>query len=188
MPAAWIIVIVVLWVAVLALAVVVLGVLRQVSAALDRAAAHSGPIAPWQQGPRVGDLVPHFTGRDMAGKVVDDRGLRGQPALLVFLREGCGPCHRLAQEMSANDLSAISDKLIIVTNATNPGELDVPEGLRVVSESDNELSTPLAVQATPFAIALDEGGFVRAANVPNTLAELRSLAAVVSSAVADAAG
>lgn len=101
-------------------------------------------------------------------------------ALLVFMRKGCGPCENLAGQLGRADLNAISRQLTVVTNVADPGEMGIPEGLRVVPELDNGLSIPLSIQSTPFAIAIDPDGIVRVANVPNTFSDLRRLAASVT--------
>jgi methylamine dehydrogenase accessory protein MauD len=179
MPAGWAVATVVLWVAVIALAVVVLGILRQITPVLERAAAHPGAMGPGHQGPPVGDPVPHFSARDTAGEVVDEQSLRGQPALLLFLSIGCAPCEQLAAEIRRTDLGALASQLIIVTRPDGPRVLGIPAGLRVITESSEEVTGPLAVLGLPFAIAIDSTGIVKGAQVPNTVEHLNHVSAVL---------
>jgi methylamine dehydrogenase accessory protein MauD len=178
MPAGWAVAIVVLWVAVLALAVVVLGILRQITPVLERA-ARAG-LGPDNQGPVVGDPVPHFSARDLAGEVVDEQSLRGQPVLLLFLSIGCGPCETLAAEIRRADLGDLARQLLVVTRPDGPRVLGIPAGLRVVIESEDEVTGPLSVIGLPFAIAIDATGVVKSAQVPNTVKHLTNMAAVLA--------
>jgi methylamine dehydrogenase accessory protein MauD len=180
MPIGWAIAIVVLWVAVLALVVVVLGVLRQVTPILERAAAYQGALSPASEGPQVGEQVPHFSARDTDGEFVGNEELRGRPVLLLFLSAGCAPCEQLATGMRRADLDALAKQLIIVTTRDVPRILGIPAGLRVVIESANEITDPLSVMGLPFAVAVDADGIVRAAEVPETVGHLEKLSAVVS--------
>jgi methylamine dehydrogenase accessory protein MauD len=179
MPTGWAVAIVVLWVAVIALAVVMLGILRQITPVLERAAAHSQGMEPGIHGPPVGDPVPHFSARDTAGELVDDQTLRGQPALLLFLSIGCGPCEQLAAEIRQADLGALARQLIIVTPPDGPRILGIPVGLRVVTESSDEMTGPLAVNGLPFAVAIDSTGIVKKTQVPNTVEHLEHMSAVL---------
>jgi methylamine dehydrogenase accessory protein MauD len=171
---------VVFWVAVVGLAVVVLGILRQITPVLERAAAHPGALGPGNQGPPVGDPIPHFSVRDTAGELVDEQSLRGQPALLLFLSVGCGPCEQLAAELRRADLGALARQLIIVTRPDGPRVLGIPDGLRVVTEASDEVTGPLAVMGLPFAIAVDANGIVKGAQVPNTVEHIDRMAAVLA--------
>jgi hypothetical protein len=132
------------------------------------------------EGPPVGEPIPHFSARDTAGEVVDELSLRGQPALLVFLSVGCGPCEELAAEIRQADLGPLARQLIIVTRPDGPRVLGIPEGLRVVTETSDELTGPLAVMGLPFAIAVDASGIVKGARVPNTVEHLDDMAAVLA--------
>ncbi len=176
MPIGWAIVIVVLWVAMLGLAVVVLGVLRQVTPILQQASRRNGPVDPGHQGPPVGERVPPFATRDNDGKLLDDQGLRGRPTMLLFLSSHCGPCGRLASEIRQAELGELARQLVIVTDAAGPQELGLPVGLRVVTEHSNEVSGALSVTGWPFVIAVDPDGIVRSTRVPNTLEHLEAVA------------
>ena len=180
MPVGWAIAIVALWAATLALAVVVLGILRQVTPALERAATLLAGLGPGHEGPSVGEQVPEFAARDTDGELVSDQELRSRPYVLLFLSSGCGPCQQLAGEIRRADLGALPSQLIIVTTPDAPQALGLPAGLRVVTESSNEITGPLNIQGLPFAVAVDPGGTVRAADVPSTVKHLDNLAAVLA--------
>jgi methylamine dehydrogenase accessory protein MauD len=165
----------------LALAVVVLGILRQITPVLERAAAQMAALGPGHEGPPVGEQVPEFAARDTDGQLVSDQELRGRPFVLLFLSAGCGPCERLAAEIRRADLGALASQLIIiVTSPDAPRVLGIPAGLRIVTESSNEITNPLDIQGLPFAVAVDPGGTVQAAEVPSTVKHLDRLAAVLA--------
>jgi methylamine dehydrogenase accessory protein MauD len=181
MPVAWAIVIIVLWVAVICLAVVVLGVTRQVTPYLERIAAERAqPAGPMMSGPSVGEPLPQFTGRDGDGNVITAADLRGRPSLLVFLHSSCGSCRNLAGELAAADLGELAHRLTVVTDVAGTQELALPAGLRVVLQADDEISDALGVRVTPFAIAFDEQGTVQAKRAVNALDQLTALSRAAS--------
>jgi hypothetical protein len=103
--------------------------------------------------------------------------LRGRAAVLLFLSVGCGPCQALAEEMSRAGLNGLDGQLIVVTAASDPRELGIPETLRVVTEPDGAVSRALSVAGTPFAVAVGPDGIVTGVDVPNTVRQLSDLAA-----------
>lgn len=179
MPIGWAITVVVLCMAVVALAIVVLGLLRQVTPVLERAAAGATGPDHHMLGPAIGSVLPHFAARGDGGEVTDEQ-LRGHPAVLLFLTAGCGPCKSLAEEMSRADLSGLAGKMVVITGPDGPRDLGIPEGLRILTELNKEVSGPLSVVGTPFAIAVDPDGIIRGALVPNTMSQLDDLVGVLA--------
>jgi AhpC/TSA family len=180
MPVGWAVTVVVLCVAVIVLAVVVLGLLRQVVPLLERAAAADrAGSASQSQGPPVGRQVPDFTVRGPEREITAEQ-LRGQPAVLLFLSVGCGPCEQLAAQLRDAELGDLTSQLIVVTGPGGPVALKLPARLRVITEQAREVSDPLSVIGTPLGIALDRDGIVKAVRVTNTLEQLNGLAATAS--------
>jgi hypothetical protein len=178
MPVGWAITIVVLCVAVVTLAVVVLGLLRQVTPVLERAAGQGGGPGPLQQGPPVGSPLPHFTVHSADGETTEQQ-LRGRSTLMVFMSSGCGPCKQLAQDIASADLGALAEQILVITDPDGPRELGIPPDLRVLIEPGGEVSDPLSVIGTPFTVAVDSAGIVRAGQVTNTVEQLSNLAALM---------
>lgn len=177
MPVGWAVTVVVLCVSVVVLAVVVLGLLRQMVPLLERAAAADrAGSASQSQGPPVGRPVPDFTVSGPGGEFTAGQ-LRGQPVVLLFLSVGCGPCEQLAAQIRGADLGGLTSQLVIVTGPGGPDSLKLPAGLRVLSEQAREVSDPLSVIGTPLAVALDRNGIVKAVRVTNTLEQLNDTAA-----------
>jgi methylamine dehydrogenase accessory protein MauD len=180
MPVGWAIAIVALWVAVIGLAVVILGVLRQVTPALEQAGGVIG-FNPSAQGPAIGSELPSFAARTADGEVIDDLQLRGKPTLLLFLSPGCGPCQGLAEEMSRKDIGELADEILVVTAEEGLTELGLPASVQVVAELSREVSDAVEIASTPFVLAVDPAGVVRAKRIPNTVKDLRSIAGVLGS-------
>ena len=178
MPIGWEITVVVLCVAVVVLTVVVLGLLRQVTPVLERAADAAGGTGR-PLGPEPGHPLPHFVADGTDG-AVSDAQLRGRPAVLLFLTSGCAPCQVLAEEMRGSDLARLTDRLVVVTGPDGAQRLGIPADVRVLIEHDRQVSDRLSVDGTPFAIAVDPDGIVQAASVPNTIGQLHEIAAAVS--------
>lgn len=51
-----------------------------------------------------------------------------------------------------------------------------PAVTQVITQADGEISRLLGVTASPFGIAVDDTGTVRAVNVPGSFADIASLA------------
>jgi hypothetical protein len=182
MPLTWAIVIIVLWLAVICLAVIVLGVLRRVTPHLERMAFRE-PLRTADQGPAVGSRLPSFAAGHKNGAGVSDARLNNRPGVLLFLSSHCGPCRQLAGDMRKSDLAELASYLTIVTDHDGPDDLGLPASLCIVTQSDDKVSDALGVRATPFAIAVDGDGIVCGKQVANTVTQLANLAASVTSAI-----
>ena len=174
MPIGWAVVVVVLCIAVVVLAVIVLGLFRQVTPVLEQAAVGRAGPSPESQGPPVGHRLPDFTTGGPGGAITAEQ-LLGRPSVLLFLSVGCGPCEQLAAQLRNADPGDLIDNLVVVTGPDGPRELRLPAGLRTLTEQDREISDPLSVIGTPFAIALDQEGIVTAARVTNTLEQISGM-------------
>jgi hypothetical protein len=179
MPVGWAITVVALCVAVVILAVVLLGLLRQVIPVLERAAGNAVPDA-LIMGPPVGSRLPHLPSIRADGKIVGEQLQGDRPAVLLFLTPGCGPCRLLAEEMNRVDLGGLTGNLLIITSPGGPQELGIPPGLAVLTELDRELSDPLSVNGTPFAIAVGPGGIITDKRVPNTMKQVVDLVSTIA--------
>jgi peroxiredoxin len=176
MPVGWAIAVVVLGVAVIVLAAVVLGLMRQVTPLLERLAAGDDVGRRLQQqGPAIGHPLPDFTAAGPDGEVTSS-ALRGRSAILLFLSPGCGPCQLLASEMSQADLAELGSQLIVITTLDGQRALDLPTSVAVLAERGREVSDKLSVMANPFAVAIGPDGTVLATRVPNTLSQLSEFA------------
>jgi hypothetical protein len=178
MPVGWAIVIVFQWLAIVALAAVVLGVLRQVTPHLERAG--EPPVARAQnQGPAVGSTLLPFTCRESNGEIFTAAQILGSPAVLLFLSGTCAPCVNLADEIGASGIAELADSLIVVTGPEDRGGLRLPDRLRVLLMPHAEVAQVFSVRGRPFAIAVDPDGVVKDKRGVNTVAQLTELTASV---------
>lgn len=180
MSTAWIAAFAVLSVAVLALGLIVLGVVRQSVAALGEAtaAARSSVKAGQPKGLTAGTPVPDFAA-DTTGTVFGLSDLRGRRSIVLFLSSGCSPCYTLAAELRNNRPAIEPAQLVVVADASPQGQR-LAEGLpaRVVFEH-GEVSRAFETASTPHAFAVDESGVVLGAFVPNTTRQLVELSDLV---------
>jgi hypothetical protein len=177
MPTGWAIVIVVQWLAIAALIVVVLGVLRQMASHLERAAA--GPVMQFlPPAAEVGTRLPTFASVGDGGVTEPATLLAGRPAVMLFLSAGCAPCLSLAAEIASSDLPGeLGRSLIAVTAPGNESVIvRLPAGVRVVTVPDAECARVLGIPGRPFAMAVNADGVITAKQPVNTLAQLTDMA------------
>jgi len=180
MPVGWAIVVVAQWIAIIALAAIVLGVLRQATHRLEQPAGSprmADRLA--DQGPAVGSRLPPFTGRDDNGELLHAAQVLNGPTVLLFLSATCAPCVRLADELGASHLGEPGWSLIVVIDPGAHGTLQLPTRLRVLVMPVSEVAEVFAVRGRPFAVAADTEGIVRAKGGLNTVAQLTDLAGSV---------
>ena len=179
MPIGWAIAVVAQWLAIIALAAIVLGVLRQATHHLERL-TESPLLRTADQGPAVGSRLPPFTGRDSDGEILHAAQVLNGPTVLLFLSATCAPCIGLADEISASDLAGLGCSLIVVIDPGDHGALRLPTRLRVLIMPGRQVTEVFAVRGRPFAVAADTDRVVRAKQVLNTVAQLRDLASSVA--------
>ncbi|MDA8062831.1 MAG: hypothetical protein M0T80_10485 [Actinomycetota bacterium] len=170
MAAGWVVLIAALWASVLALAAVVLALARRVSALGGEATAPA-------LGPPPGTLL------DAPEGATGDRAPAGR--LYLFLSGGCQPCRALLDELRAADWSEVADAGVEVVVFADV-ELDpiAAGSVRQVVSDPGTTRTRFGVRATPYAVALDEGGWVRASRVPTSFATVVEMAVGLGSPAA----
>jgi hypothetical protein len=177
MPTGWAIVIIVQWVAIVALIIVVLGVLRQVAPHLNRAGA-TPAITIQSTAAAVGTRLPAFAS-DADGGVTEPAALLGgRPAVMLFLSAGCAPCLSLAAEIARSSRAdELGRSLIAVTAPGSESAIRLPAGVRVLAVPDTECTRVLGIPGRPFAMAVNADGVITAKQLVNTLAQLTDMAA-----------
>jgi hypothetical protein len=177
MPIGWAIVVIVQWLAIIALTVVILGMLRMVSPHQEEVPQRTRLR---DQGSAVGTKVPDFTGSDGSREIVSTELMRGQPSILLFLSSSCGPCLKLAQELTASGpVVELADTLIVVTASSGPDTLKLPTWVRTLFVPDAECKEVLGISARPFAVAVDADQVVTEKRPVNLVAQLTELATSV---------
>jgi hypothetical protein len=174
MTAPWIAAFVVLVCVVLMLAVVVLGLIAR----LERLEAHP------QATPQVDmhDRVPGGglqIGESVSMVEFDRRGqpstVRLNSAVVLFGSHGCGPCEVLREQLTRRPLATPGrDQILVWDGAEEPPA--VP-GWRTHADRAQALRTLLRVDSTPYCFVTDAHSVVRAAGVPNSVADIEQLLA-----------
>jgi hypothetical protein len=168
---AWVVAYVVLAALVLLLAIVVLGTLRRVVPALERAEA--AVRAPLPAGLRPGSPVPEFVAFAADGSPLDERDFVG-PVVLLFIGAACPPCEALINDVRAR-AEPLSGRVIAVARDTNANRELLSEAPLEVAFHDGSVSSAFQTAATPHAFAISDGVVVDVA-VPQRAVDLDALA------------
>jgi hypothetical protein len=173
--APWIAAFVALWALALVTAFLVLGAMRRVSNALEgvEQRIHGQPT---HGGLPIGSMVPDFEAVSDDGNILSSQELMVRASVYLFLSAGCSPCQRIAKELQdAADLT--SQWPLIVVH-------DTPEGVEIARRSHNARTLhdgsrsvfgAFAVDATPFAVAVDRAGIVVGTGIANSIDSLSEL-------------
>ena len=163
---------------VLLLAVVQIGLLRRVTAVLERAeaAVREGGLATGD-GLAPGARIPPFTATSLQGRPVRSDDVTGESVWLL-LSAGCGPCQLLAADLRrAPDGAGLGmPLLVLVDSQRDTRELDLPTWAQVLVAGDQAAARSFRTSGTPHAFAAADG-VVRAQTIPNRVADLQRLAA-----------
>jgi hypothetical protein len=127
------------------------------------------------QGPAVGARLPRFVARDRDHKIVDESSLHNRSAVLLFLSPGCGPCKELAAELTSRGLAGLASELVVIVNSQGDMGLGGAVGLSVLAEPQGEVSAAFGISGRPFAVAVDQSGFIRGSRFVNKISELHDL-------------
>jgi len=166
---------VLLWIVVLALAAVVVALVRQIGVLHERLRP-AGALA-LQVGPRVGDPAPVVEAADLAGAAhrIGTPSGDGRDTLLFFLSPTCPVCKALLPVLA----SLARDGLRVLVASDGPRDEHAAFAARERIELPYLLSTPLGlayrVGKLPWAVLIDGAGTVRAQGLVNTREHLESL-------------
>jgi methylamine dehydrogenase accessory protein MauD len=166
---------VLLWIAVVALAAVVVALVRQIGVLHERLRP-AGALAI-QAGPRVGEAAPVVDATDLAGAVhtVGGPALDARDTLLFFLSPTCPVCKALLPVLAG----LARDGLRVVLASDGAPDEHAAFVARERIALPYLLSTPLGlayrVGKLPWAVLIDGAGIVRAQGLVNTREHLESL-------------
>lgn len=160
------------WVAIVLLALGLSGLLRQVSLLTRQLGSGASPAGPAVgAGPRGARTTRELVGFTAPADVLDRVRQDGQPlTVLAFVAPGCSSCTITLAALAADPLLAQGGAglTIVSTGSCEPAAADAAgvRHLTCVSQG-RELMDRLAVPATPYLVALDAPGTVRAALLPD---------------------
>ena len=168
---------VLLWLAFVGVAVVMLGLLRQVGLLHERSSPMGAMIT--DHGPDIGDAAPQFVLPDNAGAPVKIGGPSSEKrgSLLMFTAPTCPVCDKLFPMIKS---IAKAEKLSVVM--ISDGAPDEHERFLAKHELGEiryvvsaEVGMAFQVGKIPYGVLLDADGVIRAKGLTNTREHLESL-------------
>lgn len=168
---------IVLWIALIALMLVVLALSRQIGVLYERVAP-MGALT-MDQGPEVGDVAPTFEMNDLLGRPQTIGLPTEHSQLLFFLSPTCPVCKKLLPI-----LRSIAEKEKSWLRIVLASDGEMPEHLAFYKQANLEafpylLSTSLGmgfqVSKLPYAVLMDEKGVINAKGLVNSREQLESL-------------
>ena len=157
-----------------------LGFLRRATVVLERAEAALGRASAASTGIAPGTVVPKFSVRDRAGRLIDSGELLATPGVYLFLESSCSPCRKLADDFEdgGDALDGVPLR-VVLDDSPAAREFPLPAAVSVLYDSARTAWTAFQNAATPQAYAVGAGGLVTETVVPASLADLRKLAAAL---------
>jgi methylamine dehydrogenase accessory protein MauD len=160
---------VLLWIAVVVLAVVVAALVRQIGVLHERVFPVGALVMPG--GPRVGDAAPVVAVTDLAGRAltIGEADAAGRRMLLFFVSPTCPVCKTLLPVVRGLVASATPPTRLVLASVARAG---LDEHPYVVSSA---LGLAYQVGKLPYAVLIDEQGVLRAKGLVNTREHVESL-------------
>lgn len=168
-----------LWIAVIALGVVVFALTRQIGVLYERVAPAGALMI--DKGPAIGQRPPVFELRDLAGRVVKIGGIAAsrRSTLLFFLSSTCPVCKQLLPVVRSLAVSERDRVELVLASDGDAGEMTrfwQEQNLQALPfVLSRELGMTFQIGKLPYAVLLDEDGAVRAKGLINSREHLESL-------------
>jgi methylamine dehydrogenase accessory protein MauD len=168
----WIASYVVLWCLVVALAVVVVALARQIGV-LHMRLGPRGALEMDDEGPPLGEAPTPIDTVDIDGAQVSLGG-PGRAQLLLFASPNCRVCEDVLPSLPA--VAQVGQmEPFVVTDVDSAGARRLAESRGVPVVSSPEATHLYAVPGTPYAVVLDDLGVVRAKGTINNLEQMEGL-------------
>lgn len=163
-----------LWILVLLETIVVVVVVRQIGIMHLRFGGR-GAMA-LSAGPPIGGRAPSFAGRDTTGKLIESPWQMGRSSLLVFVSPGCGACLEVIPSIRAiRRADRRRTDIVLISSESGDSSEDYARKSLCPVIVGADLIAAYSVDATPYAIAIDGEGVVRAKGIVNQIEHLESL-------------
>jgi hypothetical protein len=180
MTGPWIAAFLVLWAAVLVLAVLVLGLLRRIGPVLERAerAIRMSDALAHVDGLPPGAAVPEFDVVDPTGRRLPFADAGSGDRVVLFVDADCPACSGLADALAAEPGIAQLPIVVVTGRATSVSHYArlVAAGLPVFGQPDGAASAAFQQHASPYAVAVSANHTVVASLIPGDPADLMKLA------------
>jgi methylamine dehydrogenase accessory protein MauD len=170
----WLASYVILWILVVALAILVLALARQIGV-LHLRLGPRGALEVDDEGPPLGEAPEPIDAHALDGREVTIGG-PGEPQLLFFVSPGCPICKELLPSLAPAARAARMTPLAIVDveeQSARDAYVHSPPAVTLVAGP--EISETYEIPGTPYAVILDTIGVVRAKGTVNTLEQIEGL-------------
>ena len=164
---------VVLWLLVIALAVVVVALARQIGT-LHLRLGPRGALEVDTEGPALDEAPPVFDTVDVDGQTAAIGG-PGERRLLLFASPGCIVCEEVIPVLRAAARNADARPYILSDLHRDEAIASFDRRLPAPLVASPEIAAAYDVPGTPFVVFLDEVGVVRAKGTPNNLEQMEGL-------------
>ena len=164
----------VLWLLVITLCVLVVALARQIGTLHLRLGPH-GALEIDSEGPPLGESPPPLDAEDLDGRSVVVGG-PGEAQLLLFVSPGCMVCEQVLPSVEA--VARAGDLSPLVVTDVDREEAALAFATRRPAApiiASVEIARTYEVPGTPFVVALDERGIVRAKGTVNNLEQMEGL-------------
>jgi methylamine dehydrogenase accessory protein MauD len=168
--------------ALLAALAVIAAVTFRLAREIGRLQVKLGPLGArmMDNGPGPGDPGPHFPGlTDILGRNLDIGGPRERSQLLLFMSPNCSTCRSLLPGLRSLARSERDFEVVVVSDGTPAEHVAFLEGFDPGPDlaycDAFEVGLAYAVGATPYGVALDRDGVVRAKGLCNHMQQVESL-------------
>ena len=168
--------VVLLWLAVLALGLLVWALSRQVGVLFERVAPMGALVT--DAGPAVGQPSPIFDLTGLQSEQVVIGGPQAQPTLLFFLAPTCPVCKKLIPILKHLARDEASSLRVVLASDGEGDHLQFmrDQGLQALPYLlSTELGMSYRVSRLPYAVLMDRQGTVRAKGLVNSREQLDSL-------------
>lgn len=166
----WAVSFVALWCVVIALAVLVVALAREVGA-LHLRLGPRGALEIDTEGPPLGAQIPQVRGVDLGGATAVLGG-PGSMRMILFASPSCTLCGDVLYALPSLSRADVDG---LVVGDTPPDRMRDWRALGIPVISSPEAFTAYGVPGTPFAVVLDEIGRVLAKGTPNDPEQLEGL-------------
>ena len=180
MSGIWLISYVALWILVIAFAIIVLGLVRQLGMIYLRLGPEQNLLAT-SEGLELSKPAPQFEVLEISQNrnlTVDD--LKGRPSILVFVSPSCSPCKELMPHIRQfqHTWNGKINLILFYQGDLQPAKdfysaYDL--NTLLVIDQNGKLSETFHVRATPFAYSLDKDCIVKKRGIVNDLSGLEEL-------------
>ena len=170
---------IVLWIAVVALGVVVFALTRQIGILYERVAPAGALMI--DKGPGIGQRPPVFELRDLADRVVKIGGIAAdrRSTLVFFLSSTCPVCKQLlpvVRSLAASERERVDVVLASDGDAEEYKRFSQEQNLQTLPfVLSKELGMTYQIGKLPYAVLVDAEGAVRAKGLVNSREHLESL-------------